>query len=162
MQLIAAWAEGVCACGRSSSLIGQPAAQSTALGLAKCLPVLYASRPAAHQPTCIGTRVVRAAPPLLAPLPIEEAWLHPPALDSPSGQRAPQRAGDSIKAALLAAALDAPLLPAEQQEVRLMRAWSARVRGWRCSTEPLGAEERRVNPARPEAGGTAEELSLHA
>ena len=129
-QHIAAWSQCIRACRRSRVLTGRPANRSAAQGSAQCAPVLCASRPAAHQPACMGTaglRLVRAPPPLLAPLPGEEAWLQPPVPDVPMSQRAPQQAGDS-KSALLAAALDAPLLPAEQQGVRLMPACFAKRR----------------------------------
>lgn len=122
IQLIAARSDGACVCRRPSPLTGQPAARSTASGPAKCLPVLCAGQTAAYQPACVGTagaRLLRAPPPLLAPLPGEEAWLHPPVSDVPLGRGAPQPAGDSVSA-LLAAALHAPLLPAEQQKVRLV------------------------------------------
>ena len=122
MQLTIAWSDGGCACGRPSLPVGQPTAQTTALGLAKCAPVLCASRPAAHQLGCngaAGAGLVRAPPPLLAPLPGEEAWLQPPAPDAMLGWGPPQQAGGSARA-LLAAALNAPLLPAEQKAVRLV------------------------------------------
>ena len=125
-QLIAAWSHGICACRRSNALIGRAANRSAAQGLAECAPVLCASRPAARRPACVGTagaRLVRAPPPLLAPLPGEEAWLPPSIPDVPVGQGVPQQAGDSMSAPL-AATLDAPLLPMEQQGVRPVLACS--------------------------------------
>lgn len=129
-QRIAAWSHCVRACRRAKALIGRPADRFAAHGLAECAPVLCASRPAAHQPACLGSagpRLVRAPPPLLAPLPGEEAWLRPPAPDALTGREAPQQAG-SDAGALLAAALDAPLLPVEQQGVRLVLAFFCEAR----------------------------------
>lgn len=67
-----------------------------------------------HASTCCVPAAPSARPPpVLAPLPGEERWLHP--LVRGKGRAA---SGEGSPApALLAEALDAPLLPAQQQQV---------------------------------------------